>query len=179
MWHSVDLKGLAGFHTLTHSLINSLHYKSWHKSLIALHYMWGLFFSMSYYADIAHTRGNNSFLCVSPSSVQPIEWTSDLKNQKWVLGGIFLFSCRGVCKYFFHLSRPEWHGLFFLSFDGIVLVTQNHDTLPAELECLKAPLQDYSSVSLCSLNSQTWTRFHFLISSSFFSSFTPNIDYCW
>ncbi|KAE8291886.1 putative aminopeptidase W07G4.4 [Larimichthys crocea] len=47
------------------------------------------------------------------TSVQPIEWTSDLKNQ---------------------------------NFDGIVLVTQNHDTLPAELECLKAPLQDYSSV---------------------------------
>lgn len=35
-----------------------------------------------------------------------------------------------------------------LSFDGIVLVTQSHDTLPSELECLKAPLQDYSSVSL-------------------------------
>ncbi|MEQ2298012.1 hypothetical protein AMECASPLE_000795 [Ameca splendens] len=32
------------------------------------------------------------------------------------------------------------------NFDGIVLVTQSHDTLPAELECLKAPLQDYSSV---------------------------------
>uniref|UniRef100_A0A3Q3WPM1 Cytosol aminopeptidase domain-containing protein n=1 Tax=Mola mola TaxID=94237 RepID=A0A3Q3WPM1_MOLML len=32
------------------------------------------------------------------------------------------------------------------SFDGIVLVTQSHDTLPPELECLKAPLQDYSSV---------------------------------
>lgn len=39
-------------------------------------------------------------------------------------------------------------GLTFLfSFDGIVLVTQSHDTLPAELESLKAPLQDYSSVS--------------------------------
>lgn len=33
------------------------------------------------------------------------------------------------------------------SFDGIVLVTQNHDTLPSELDCLKAPLQDYSAVS--------------------------------
>lgn len=33
------------------------------------------------------------------------------------------------------------------SFDGIVLVTQSHDTLPAELDSLKAPLQDYSSVS--------------------------------
>ncbi|TNM89407.1 hypothetical protein fugu_003641 [Takifugu bimaculatus] len=32
------------------------------------------------------------------------------------------------------------------NFDGIVLVTQSHDTLPAELESLKAPLQDYSSV---------------------------------
>uniref|UniRef100_A0A3B4TEB8 Zgc:152830 n=1 Tax=Seriola dumerili TaxID=41447 RepID=A0A3B4TEB8_SERDU len=31
-------------------------------------------------------------------------------------------------------------------FDGVVLVTQSHDTLPSELECLKAPLQDYSSV---------------------------------
>uniref|UniRef100_A0A672J574 Putative aminopeptidase W07G4.4 n=1 Tax=Salarias fasciatus TaxID=181472 RepID=A0A672J574_SALFA len=32
------------------------------------------------------------------------------------------------------------------SFDGVVLVTQSHDTLPPELEFLKAPLQDYSSV---------------------------------
>ncbi|XP_038133133.1 putative aminopeptidase W07G4.4 [Cyprinodon tularosa] len=47
------------------------------------------------------------------SSVQPTEWTNDLKDQ---------------------------------NFDGIVLVTQSHDTLPAELEFLKAPLQDYSSV---------------------------------
>lgn len=47
------------------------------------------------------------------TSVQPVEWTTDLKNQ---------------------------------NFDGIVLVTQSYDTLPAELECLKAPLQDYSSV---------------------------------
>lgn len=38
--------------------------------------------------------------------------------------------------------------VFRLSFDGIVLVTQSHDTLPPELECLKAPLQDYSSVRL-------------------------------
>lgn len=36
---------------------------------------------------------------------------------------------------------------FHFSFDGIVLVTQNHDTLPAELECLKAPLEDYGAVS--------------------------------
>ncbi|XP_029572571.1 putative aminopeptidase W07G4.4 [Salmo trutta] len=45
--------------------------------------------------------------------VQPIEWTTDCKNQ---------------------------------NYDGIVLVTQSYDTLPKELECLKAPLQDYSSV---------------------------------
>ena len=32
------------------------------------------------------------------------------------------------------------------SYDGVLLVTQNHETLPQELECLKAPLQDYSSV---------------------------------
>lgn len=32
------------------------------------------------------------------------------------------------------------------NFDGIILVTQSHDTLPDELQCLKAPLQDYSSV---------------------------------
>ncbi|CAJ1069121.1 putative aminopeptidase W07G4.4 [Xyrichtys novacula] len=32
------------------------------------------------------------------------------------------------------------------NFDGILLVTENHDTLPAELESLKAPLQDYSAV---------------------------------
>uniref|UniRef100_A0A8P4GGG3 Zgc:152830 n=1 Tax=Dicentrarchus labrax TaxID=13489 RepID=A0A8P4GGG3_DICLA len=47
------------------------------------------------------------------TSVQPVEWTADIKNQ---------------------------------NFDGIVLVTQSHDTLPTELECLKEPLQDYSSV---------------------------------
>ncbi|KAG7273147.1 hypothetical protein CRUP_034545 [Coryphaenoides rupestris] len=32
------------------------------------------------------------------------------------------------------------------NFDGIVLVSQSYETLPAELECLKAPLHDYSSV---------------------------------
>ncbi|XP_034726970.1 putative aminopeptidase W07G4.4 [Etheostoma cragini] len=47
------------------------------------------------------------------TSVQPVEWSADIKNK---------------------------------NFDGIVLVTQSHDTLPPELECLKAPLQDYSSV---------------------------------
>uniref|UniRef100_G3NQT2 Zgc:152830 n=1 Tax=Gasterosteus aculeatus aculeatus TaxID=481459 RepID=G3NQT2_GASAC len=47
------------------------------------------------------------------TSIQPVEWTADLKNQ---------------------------------NFDGIVLVTRSHDTLPSDLECLKAPLQDYSSV---------------------------------
>ncbi|KAM9391875.1 putative aminopeptidase W07G4.4 [Pholidichthys leucotaenia] len=47
------------------------------------------------------------------TSVQPIEWTSDLKNQ---------------------------------IFDGIILVAQCHDSLPSELEYLKAPLQDYSAV---------------------------------
>ncbi|XP_074526451.1 putative aminopeptidase W07G4.4 [Halichoeres trimaculatus] len=47
------------------------------------------------------------------TSIQPLEWTADLKNQ---------------------------------NFDGIVLVTQSHDTLPPELECLKEPLQDYNSV---------------------------------
>lgn len=37
--------------------------------------------------------------------------------------------------------------LFLLSsFDGIVLVTQSHESLPSELESLKAPLQDYSAV---------------------------------
>uniref|UniRef100_A0A8C7I653 Zgc:152830 n=1 Tax=Oncorhynchus kisutch TaxID=8019 RepID=A0A8C7I653_ONCKI len=34
----------------------------------------------------------------------------------------------------------------YFNYDGIVLVTQSYDTLPKELECLKAPLQDYSSV---------------------------------
>lgn len=47
------------------------------------------------------------------TSVQPIEWTNDLRNQ---------------------------------NFDGIVLVTQNHESLPSHLESLKAPLQDYSAV---------------------------------
>uniref|UniRef100_A0A3Q2VLF5 Zgc:152830 n=1 Tax=Haplochromis burtoni TaxID=8153 RepID=A0A3Q2VLF5_HAPBU len=49
----------------------------------------------------------------SLSSVQPIQWTSDLRNQ---------------------------------NFDGIVLVTQSHESLPSELESLKAPLQDYNAV---------------------------------
>jgi len=47
------------------------------------------------------------------TSIQPIEWTTDCKDQ---------------------------------NFDGIVLVAQSHDTLPSQLECLKAPLLDYSSV---------------------------------
>ncbi|XP_076587257.1 putative aminopeptidase W07G4.4 [Chaetodon auriga] len=47
------------------------------------------------------------------TSVQPVEWTSDLTNQ---------------------------------NFDGIVLVAHSYDTLPPALECLRAPLQDYSSV---------------------------------
>ncbi|XP_042076640.1 putative aminopeptidase W07G4.4 [Haplochromis burtoni] len=47
------------------------------------------------------------------TSVQPIQWTSDLRNQ---------------------------------NFDGIVLVTQSHESLPSELESLKAPLQDYNAV---------------------------------
>lgn len=51
--------------------------------------------------------------------------------------------------HFVHLNRQFNDGIVFsLSFDGIVLVTQSHDTLPPELECLKAPLQDYGSVSL-------------------------------
>ncbi|XP_061672835.1 putative aminopeptidase W07G4.4 [Syngnathoides biaculeatus] len=47
------------------------------------------------------------------TSVQPIEWTTEVKDQK---------------------------------FDGIILVTHIYDDLPSELECLKAPLQDYNSV---------------------------------
>uniref|UniRef100_A0A8C8EM81 Cytosol aminopeptidase domain-containing protein n=1 Tax=Oncorhynchus tshawytscha TaxID=74940 RepID=A0A8C8EM81_ONCTS len=39
------------------------------------------------------------------------------------------------------------------SYDGIVLVTQSYDTLPKELECLKAPLLDYSSVD-CGLGDE-------------------------
>ncbi|CAB1319920.1 unnamed protein product [Coregonus sp. 'balchen'] len=52
--------------------------------------------------------------------VQPIEWTTDCKNQ---------------------------------NYDGIVLVTQSYDTLPKDLECLKAPLQDYSAVD-CGLGDE-------------------------
>lgn len=47
------------------------------------------------------------------TSVMPLEWTNDLKNQ---------------------------------NFDGILLVTQFHLTLPPELEDLKAPLEEYGSV---------------------------------
>ncbi|XP_037536214.1 putative aminopeptidase W07G4.4 [Nematolebias whitei] len=32
------------------------------------------------------------------------------------------------------------------NFDGIVLITESHNTLPAQLKCLEAPLQDFSSV---------------------------------
>uniref|UniRef100_A0A8C7GLP3 Zgc:152830 n=1 Tax=Oncorhynchus kisutch TaxID=8019 RepID=A0A8C7GLP3_ONCKI len=39
------------------------------------------------------------------------------------------------------------------SYDGIVLVTQSYDTLPKELQCLKAPLLDYSSVD-CGLGDE-------------------------
>lgn len=35
------------------------------------------------------------------------------------------------------------------NFDGIILITQNYEQLPNELECLKAPLQDYSAVDCC------------------------------
>uniref|UniRef100_A0A8C7Q5V3 DNA sliding clamp PCNA n=1 Tax=Oncorhynchus mykiss TaxID=8022 RepID=A0A8C7Q5V3_ONCMY len=38
-------------------------------------------------------------------------------------------------------------------YDGIVLVTQSYDTLPKELQCLKAPLLDYSSVD-CGLGDE-------------------------
>uniref|UniRef100_A0A8C2ELV3 Zgc:152830 n=1 Tax=Cyprinus carpio TaxID=7962 RepID=A0A8C2ELV3_CYPCA len=34
-------------------------------------------------------------------------------------------------------------------FDGIILICQSHEQLPDELECLKAPLQDYSTVDCC------------------------------
>ncbi|KAJ0068084.1 hypothetical protein NL108_015561 [Boleophthalmus pectinirostris] len=51
--------------------------------------------------------------CAPGELVQPIEWTTDLKNQ---------------------------------NYDGILLVTQSYETLSPQLECLKAPLQDYSSV---------------------------------
>ncbi|XP_051950434.1 putative aminopeptidase W07G4.4 [Xyrauchen texanus] len=46
-------------------------------------------------------------------SIQPVQWTSDCKDQ---------------------------------NFDGIILVAQCCDQLPDVLECLKAPLQDYSAV---------------------------------
>ncbi|XP_030621940.1 putative aminopeptidase W07G4.4 [Chanos chanos] len=49
----------------------------------------------------------------SCSSIQPIEWTTDCKDQ---------------------------------NYDGIILVAQSCDKLPPELECLKGPLEDYSSV---------------------------------
>ncbi|KAJ8005770.1 hypothetical protein DPEC_G00121340 [Dallia pectoralis] len=39
------------------------------------------------------------------------------------------------------------------NYDGVVLVTQSYDTLPKELDCLKGPLQDYSSVD-CGLDDE-------------------------
>uniref|UniRef100_A0A672TCZ0 Putative aminopeptidase W07G4.4 n=1 Tax=Sinocyclocheilus grahami TaxID=75366 RepID=A0A672TCZ0_SINGR len=35
------------------------------------------------------------------------------------------------------------------NFDGIILICQSYEQLPDELECLKAPLQDYSAVDCC------------------------------
>ncbi|XDV48706.1 hypothetical protein PO909_018086 [Leuciscus waleckii] len=35
------------------------------------------------------------------------------------------------------------------NFDGIILITQSYEQLPDELECLKAPLQDYSALDCC------------------------------
>ncbi|XP_042585035.1 putative aminopeptidase W07G4.4 [Cyprinus carpio] len=35
------------------------------------------------------------------------------------------------------------------NFDGILLICQSYEQLPDELECLKAPLQDYSAVDCC------------------------------
>ncbi|KTF80668.1 hypothetical protein cypCar_00010871 [Cyprinus carpio] len=45
--------------------------------------------------------------------------------------------------------RFIWIILLFCSFDGIILICQSHEQLPDELECLKAPLQDYSTVDCC------------------------------
>uniref|UniRef100_A0A8C7Q2M5 Cytosol aminopeptidase domain-containing protein n=1 Tax=Oncorhynchus mykiss TaxID=8022 RepID=A0A8C7Q2M5_ONCMY len=42
---------------------------------------------------------------------------------------------------------------YSVHYDGIVLVTQSYDTLPKELQCLKAPLLDYSSVD-CGLGDE-------------------------
>ncbi|KTG02900.1 hypothetical protein cypCar_00026450, partial [Cyprinus carpio] len=46
------------------------------------------------------------------------------------------------------LQGPEFNLLFY-SFDGILLICQSYEQLPDELECLKAPLQDYSAVDCC------------------------------
>uniref|UniRef100_A0A8C1GGM8 Zgc:152830 n=1 Tax=Cyprinus carpio TaxID=7962 RepID=A0A8C1GGM8_CYPCA len=41
------------------------------------------------------------------------------------------------------------NSIIIFYFDGIILICQSHEQLPDELECLKAPLQDYSTVDCC------------------------------
>lgn len=81
-----------------------------------------------------------------PFSVQPTQWTSDLNDQKWVgRNHVCFLYCKGTDTW---MSFSLSFSLSSCSFDGIVLVTQSYETLPPELQSLKAPLQDYSSVSL-------------------------------
>ncbi|CAM4715040.1 unnamed protein product [Leuciscus chuanchicus] len=62
--------------------------------------------------------------------VQPIQWTSDCKDPN-----VQPIQWTSDCK------DPN--------FDGIILITQSYEQLPDELECLKAPLQDYSALDCC------------------------------
>lgn len=50
-----DLKGPAGFHTLTHSVITKLHYKHSHESLLASLNLTHLSLFLSHNADAAET----------------------------------------------------------------------------------------------------------------------------
>lgn len=102
--------------------------------------------NLSNNACFAQSRENElGFLAASsPSSGPPTSRTRSEYQEKCCTSSsaVFLLICEFCQLVVFHDVV-----VFSRSFDGIVLVTQSHETLPTELECLKAPLQDYSSVS--------------------------------
>lgn len=88
-------------------------------------------------ADLSHIL--LSFHLVSSQLSGP--QTSMTKSKKEEITCASSFACEHLHEFFFFPSLSS------CSFDGIVLVTQSYETLPPELQSLKAPLQDYSSVS--------------------------------
>lgn len=73
-------------------------------------------------------------------------------SRRWFFSTIVLFGFTAAileqkCILPYLLWRLIWVIILFYSFDGIILICQSYEQLPDELECLKAPLQDYSAVS--------------------------------